>query len=561
VRLSCFILACLAIPAVAADPPRIVGVPPVDAGRGLVRISETEIRHYPGVGGSHYLRSADNGETWTEVELPANYPGATCLDKESPSFTRSPHNGEFLRVEPLYRGKDTTEGMYLSEGGIDGTWKRIENENGKPILPGGILRSPIWVNDNQRILIPGHGGGCYTWYSDDQGATWQRSNKINSPPHRPGGIHKGSRWNHGMVGATIVELRNKNLWLLGRTAQDQHYESFSDDFGTTWSPAQPSRFWGTITLATMQRLTDGRLLILWCNTTPLPEVERPGKRGGEDVFTNRDTIHAAISGDDGESWTGFREIILDEFRNNENYAVTKGSNDRGKHQSEILQLDEQRVLLTCGQHPLHRRIMIIDLRWLYEKERRSDLADDGTRDWSTHQFIDKVAGHCGYNRKPGAQVEDGALRVRRVADDSLTNPNQGATWNFPTGQSGTIHARIRLEPGAAGVQIALTDRWFNPTDPTVDRFAGYLLKIDAEGRSPDGKALLSPGTTHNLSLAWKDADRKGPVGVIIDGKDTGITLPCLNACPNGISYIHFYNPATATDPHGFSIFNTLARIE
>ena len=67
------------------------------------------------------------------------------------------------------------------------------------------------VNEGKRVLVPGHGGGCWTWYSDDEGATWERSNKINSPPHKVGGVHQGTRWNHGMVEATIIELKDKKL--------------------------------------------------------------------------------------------------------------------------------------------------------------------------------------------------------------------------------------------------------------------------------------------------------------------------------------------------------------
>ena len=553
------------IPAVAvlsgvadgADPPRIVGVPPADAGRGLIRVSDHEIRHYPGKGGTKYLRSLDNGETWSLADLPDTFPPATCLAKESPAIARNPITGEFIRVEPLYRGRDEREGLHLSKGGLDGEWQRVESADGKPVLPKGILRSPLWVNSGKRVIIPGHGGGCWTWYSDDQGHTWERSNKVNAPHHQAGGVHLGTRWNHGMVEATIVELEDKRLWMIARTAQDQHYESYSDDFGTTWREARPSRFWGTITMPTSHRLDDGRLLFLWSNTTPLPEVAREKERGGEDVFTNRDTIHAAISEDDGETWIGFREILLDEHRNNSDYAVTKGSNDRGKHQSEVIQLDADRVLLTCGQHPIHRKLVIMDLRWLYEKERRSDLARDGTRDWSTHQYINKIVGHCGYNRKPGAQVESGALRVLRVDDRSLTNQNQGATWNFPTGKSGTFETRIRLEKGSAGIQLALADRWFNPTDPTVAQFASFVLEVDGEGQTRTGNRLLTPGQTHTLSLAWSTT---GDATITLDGRATGITIPRQHACPSGISYAHFYNPATETDPAGFSIFSARATV-
>ncbi|BDS08557.1 hypothetical protein NT6N_35970 [Oceaniferula spumae] len=541
----------------AVEAPRIVATPPADAGRGLIRVSQHEIRHYPGKNGKQFLQSLDNGETWRLVDLPKSYPNATCLTKESPAIAKNPVTKEFIRFEPLYRGKSPTDGIYTTTGGIDGKWNLVTDHDGDGVKIGGILRSPLWVNQNKRIVIPGHGGGCWTWYSDDQGQTWNRSNKVQSPAHKPGGVHKGTRWNHGMVEATITVLKNKKLWLVARTAQDQHYQSFSSDYGKTWSEAEPSRFWGTITMPTFHRMTDGRLLFLWSNTTALPEVETATGRG-EDVFTNRDTIHAAISEDDGKTWSGFRELILDEHRNNLNYAVTSGSNDRGKHQSEVVQLDDNRVLFSCGQHPIHRRLMIMDVRWLYEKKRGSDLAKDGTRDWSTHQYINKIVGHCGYNRKPGAQVNEGALQVLRVDDKSLTNENQGAVWNFPTGQAGTVHTKIRLEKGGAGIQLCLTDRWFNPTDATVDQFANYVLSIDANGMCQD-KQLLTPGKSATLSVQWNVSEKSATI--LIGGKRTTISIPLKNPCPNGISYIHFYNPATETDLNGFSIFKAQAQVK
>ncbi len=103
---------------------------------------------------------------------------------------------------------------------------------------------------------------------------------------------------------TVLELNNGRLWMLARTSRDNHYECFSEDAGETWSAWQPSRFYGTLTMPTLYRLSDGRVLLLWCNTTPLPEIDRTdepisetAKNGRwEDVFTNRDACHVAISG-------------------------------------------------------------------------------------------------------------------------------------------------------------------------------------------------------------------------------------------------------------------------
>ena len=58
------------------------------------------------------------------------------------------------------------------------------------------------------------------------------------------------------------------------TSTDNHFESFSEDGSVTWSKSAPSRFYGTLTMPTFFRLNDGRLLLFWCNTTPLAEVDR-----------------------------------------------------------------------------------------------------------------------------------------------------------------------------------------------------------------------------------------------------------------------------------------------
>ena len=79
----------------------------------------------------------------------------------------------------------------------------------------------------------------------------------------------------------------------------------------------------------------------------------------------------------------------------------------------------------------------------------------------------------------------------------------------------------------------------------MDQFAAFVLKTE-------GSKLLTPGKTHELTIRWT----KDSATVSVDGKPTGITLPRLHPTPNGISYVHFYNPATQPDPSGFSVFRT-----
>ncbi|MBM3869294.1 MAG: hypothetical protein FJ384_10250, partial [Verrucomicrobia bacterium] len=101
---SAWLIATL-LPLLAAEypPPRIVGTPPADAGRGLVRVNEKEIRHYDGDRTRPgYLVSRDNGETWNYEKAtpgyPLNYGG---MSKEAPAFARNPRTGEFIRVQPI----------------------------------------------------------------------------------------------------------------------------------------------------------------------------------------------------------------------------------------------------------------------------------------------------------------------------------------------------------------------------------------------------------------------------------------------------------------------------
>ena len=59
--------------------------------------------------------------------------------------------------------------------------------------------------------------------------------------------------------------------------------------------------------------------------------------------------------------------ILDEHRNHPGYATLDGPEDRGKHQSEMVQLDKNRILISLGQHKNHRRLVIVDRRWVAAK--------------------------------------------------------------------------------------------------------------------------------------------------------------------------------------------------
>ncbi|MBM3826786.1 MAG: exo-alpha-sialidase [Verrucomicrobia bacterium] len=544
------------LPLQAAEypPPRIVGTPPADAGRGLVRVNAKEIRHYDGDRTRPgYLVSRDNGETWSYEKAapgyPLNYGG---MSKEAPAFARNPRTGEFIRVQPI---KDH---VFLSRGGLDGEWVAAtkdgrasdawrEQREDLLTIPG-ILRTPLFIDGGRRLVLPTHGNGTTMWLSDDGGLTWRRSKTtIKSPPHAVGGVHRGLRWQNIAVEATVVELRDGRLWALLRTSQDHHYESFSADRGETWSEGRPSRFAATLTMPTLGRLPDGRLLLLWTNQAALPELSTATGRG-EDAFTNRDTLHAAISADDGLTWQGFREVGLDEHRARADYATWGGPQDRGNHQAEFLPLDDHRVLIAYGQHANHRRLAIMDTRWLVAKQRTGDFAR-GAGEWTHHTFLPVPRGHCSYHRRPAASVVAHPTRpgvqmldIRLLDDLELTNPassadyrSGGAAWNFPAGRSGALTLRFRLPAGSDGAHLSLMDQLFNACDRTAPDFAAYTLRLLPGAKL--GTQTLKADADHELRMEWSGAEPGQTCVLTLDGRPAG-SIECRRSTPNGLSYLH-----------------------
>ena len=526
--------------------PTVVGSPPDNAFVGLVRLENGEIRHYNyGEGNKQqkffYIRSIDNGHNWDTVYVDNQWVGADV---------KSPVSGEYIRLATSENGLIAVR----SNGGIDGDWTKSEvytseEEEGAYIM----LKPPVFIRDGKRVIVGAHSTariGCGVFYSDDDGVSWQRSEFVNAPPHEIGGVHKGVRWNHGAVEPTVIELEDGRIWMIARTAQDQHYESFSEDGGETWSEMQPSRFYGTITMPTMSRLNDGRLLFVWNNTTPLPEKE--GVSGvWEDVFTNRDVLHAAISEDDGKTWKGFRELYLNPNRNDFDYknADRSLSNDMSVQQSQSVELPSGELLVSLGQHEAIRKMLIFDPNWLNETSRSDDFTN-GLDNWSTQLYQKGIVGHCAYNRAQGAklvpnpEVEGNmVLKVARIDSEELEIQNQGAVWNFPALHKGSFETSVYIPEGSEGGRLSLTDRWFNPSDTTAHKFAMYNFDLSS----------LQRDKWHTLHFEWDIASTSKNCSVMDENGNEIATLPLNRESVNGLSYVHFISTAEQEDLEGFLI--------
>ena len=502
--------------------PTIVGTAPSDAYIGLARMPDGELRHYnygehPTLPYPCYLSSKDNGLTWKNVNLPKELIYAD---------QRSPLSGEFIRV---FYANGKVYAM-RTEGGLEGgrTIVKIDDKAGIMNKP------PIFIRNGKRIISGAHRtdrSGAFVYYSDDDGRSWKASATVAAPLHQAGGVHKGVRWNHGAVEPTIVELNDGRLWMVMRTSQDKHYQAFSYDGGETWSKATPSPFYGTITMPTLYRMNDGRLLFFWSNTTPLPEM---GNTNGvwEDVFTNRDAIHVAISEDDGHTWIGARELLLNSQRNANNFNARS---DKSVHQAQAVEVAPGKILAAVGQDVACRKMLLFDVNWLYEKHKYTDFTE-GLSDISAQRYLKGIVGHCSYNReempilvKHPDKAGKKALNFKYIPNGKYVQDNEGALWNFPAAPNGEVNISLQLPEESQTVDLVLNDRWFNPTDTVAKSECMYTLPINRK------YLKIKDEEWHLLTIRW---EKNKAAKLFVDGKKRA-TLPAISSTEHGVSYLHF----------------------
>lgn len=571
--------------------PEVVGIQPANAFRDMVYLPDGEIRHYGFKNKKMiYIASRDCGLSWQEFPVPKGCPGA-CV--------QSPWSGDWITMLDIHEyateffldadalGLKKGFRVYRSSTGIDGKFtSTLVTE-----LNHGTVRMPMPLRSRKRWVVPCQyrqkdgKHDLVVFYSDDDGKTWKRIVLGTIPEHEAIAPHQGVRWqNHG-IEPSIVELSDGRLWIIIRTSQDNHYQAFSDDGGETWTKPEPSRFYGTITMPTFFRLNDGRIILFWCNTTPLPELdhdkqpeltkwERQGL--GEDLFTNRDAFHAAISADEGKTWTGFREVLLNERRNDADFRTSGGNSyclDKSVHQSQAFELPEGKVLVSVGQHPKCRRLIIFDPEWLNEKDRKDEF-HLGLDSWCTFQFVKgiagnmkKISGHCSYNRRPGAQLvpdPDGesreVLQIARHPDPRLVDEQEGAVWNFPAGKAGEVRITLRLSKGGQGIRICLMDRFFCPTDSVARNYAQYAIEIDGKGQIKGTKNILKPDVWHELVIKWTDSKKK-EAKFCLGKKGAMLSTPLIYPSENGISYLHLQSTAKKADYCGTLIREVSAKVK
>lgn len=573
--------------------PVVTGKPLSSPHHDMMMLPDGEIRHYGAIIRDFtdfsfdfvVQKSHDYGMSWSTCPVRNRTPGATV---------RSPWSGDWLSVlyytmppEHLTHFPCETYQPILKECNVEGVWL-FRSGNGpdgdftmKRIFPDPIFiqRLPLPLRNIERWIIPGQeeiDGFLHpvVLLSDDDGESWRKVVLPYPPLHKIEWPHRGYRWRQPGTEPVVAEYPSGRIQMLLRTSQDTHYQCFSEDGGESWSTPEPSPFYSVATMPNLMSISDGRMLAIWNNTTPLPECDHAlqtpeldaGEINGrsEDVFTNRDVLHAAISDDQGQTWRGFRELVLNPLRNAGDFRTVGGKMmfDRSVHQTQALELPGNKILVGYGQHVMCWGFLVFDLGFLLETSRSDDFSD-GLQDWSVHQYLKshsgnfRCAGHCAWNRRAGASLipaPDGSprevLQIARHPDPRLVFEREGAVWNFPAAVKGRVTLELMLVPGSGGLRITLCDRWFNPVDPVVHQLSPFVFELDSAGRI-NQVPCLKPGMKSTLEITFDHEAGTASFSVVgITGETTRQT-----DVSGDISYLHLQSLAEGSDPHGVLIYS------
>jgi len=134
----------------------------------------------------------------------------------------------------------------------------------------------------------------WVYYSDDEGKTWHRSLSELLVF-----LDKGRRGYTHFEETVLEELSDGRLLMFGRTELGRPYRSFSDDQGISWTTPEPVELASAYTPSTLIRIPATKDLLLVWNQASTKEIL---------TGLSRHRLSTAVSKDEGETWSHFRNL-------------------------------------------------------------------------------------------------------------------------------------------------------------------------------------------------------------------------------------------------------------
>jgi hypothetical protein len=469
------------------------------------------------------VTSGDNGQSWSDprqvFSLDAKLQGFSGI------WTFIAKNGQvhlFLvnsaGIWHTKSGNSEWEAPKLIFSGRPGALRSaLQLSTGRIVLPFYFAVKRNWWDGSEKGLDRFTYMGNFvtsTLSSDDDGATWTQSPDIIKIP-------TPSLNQNGAVDPILLQKKDGTLWMLIANQRGWLYETFSKD-GVSWSENRPSRFMSSEAPASITRLDDGPIVLIWNSCLRFPYLH-----GG--VYA----LHAAISEDDGKTWIGYREIYRDSHRAE---PAARGAG-YGTGYPTAVAIGDGKLLIHAGQGK-SQSVFLFDPKTLYETKQQDDFSQ-GLDTWSvfgTHG-VDLVTVSDGPTHK--------VLSVRKAGEDWPA----AAVWNFPAGRAGQLTIRLRLIPGFQGAHISLTDHFSVPFDQEAELNALYNFAIGSDGVLGGG-TKLAPDTWHQVVFTWHSDKRE--CSVAVDGKHVE-TLPQQRLTDSGPNYLRLRAASERTGDTGFLV--------
>jgi hypothetical protein len=353
-------------------------------------------------------------------------------------------------------------------------------------------------------------------YSDDLGETWLSSgNGINIP------VESSQVTRYGGVEPCIIELNNGKTWMLIRTNKGHLYESYSDNMGETWLPPKSTNFISSDSPATLLRLSDDRIVMIWSGNQRWDD-NRSYANGGREV------LHAAISDNEGKSWKGFREVLISPS----GHFIIKM--DIGTAYPSAVETAEGKVLFVSGQAE-ERAIVCFDPDWL-EQTSAYDNFSNGLAQWTLFGVDSTIRLTTNGPRK-----SEHALLVRKT--DANKKSGSEAVWNFPMTQKGKLVLEITRYKGSKGINLSLTDHFSVSYDS--------LASVNSVVSFATGNSIAEKETENmKITILWDSLS--GKAFITMNNKRPGEIIFQRKSI-TGLNYLRMGIPGTGPDSAGYCI--------
>lgn len=480
------------------------------------------------------MTSFNGGLTWGVPEKEFNLPGQAYHANQ----VIKDHSGKLQCIFTLF---EKGEGGY--RGRLYNLWYCHTDKDGEKwtvpqeIFHGyiGALQGFIQLKSGRLLAtfakaVPGRvkrplvGKVDYGWndivslYSDDEGKTWKPSDNSLKVISQPG---KATRY--GGIEPAIIELKDGRIWMLIRTNQGYLYESYSNNEGESWQNPRQTKFVSSNSPASLLRLADGRIVLFWCSdqwwSTPKSYAD-----GGRQV------LHAAISDDEGKTWSGFREVLTKIAGNLPHHG------DFGTSYSSAVETEGGKIALVSGQGA-GRAIVLFDPDWL-EQTSSGDNFSDGLEQWT--MFGGDCATQLVYLPH---KKDEKALLIRKSANKKQLNTE--AVWNFPMTHKGEIILKVRKNSKSQEINIALTDHFSPCNDTMANKHALFIFSVN-------GKEKVWEESDDNMTIKVRWSIKKKEAILYLNGhlvKEVSIRHQ-----PNfGVNYLRIGIQGDQEDLAGFYI--------